>query len=119
MFKLAQTDTFWWPVKVSLPTDGGKYEQHSFSVRFGRMSQERLMRAYADIARAPDLIEHCARERALAREVVKEWRDVHGPDGQPLDFNEANLDMVLDVALVQAAILNSYGDALKNASRKN
>lgn len=114
MFKLAHSDHFWWNVTVSLPAESGnRYESHKFAVKFARLSQQRLTAIQSEITKGKFT------DREFAVEIMADWKEVTGADGQELPFNETNRDMVLDVPLVQAAIINAYTDALRNASRKN
>ncbi len=39
MFKIVKTDRYKWPVKVSLPIDGGRFEDSTFDVVFKRLSK--------------------------------------------------------------------------------
>jgi hypothetical protein len=44
MFKIDQSSSYSWPVKVELPSDGGKVETHTFDGHFKRLSQERIVK---------------------------------------------------------------------------
>lgn len=114
MFKIAPTDHFWWPVKVSLPAEkGGRYDTHSFKVKYSRLTQARLTEIQGMVGKG------MFTDREFAREIVLDWEEVNDENGAPMPFNEQTRDRVLDIPLVQAAIINAYNDALREATRKN
>ena len=41
-FTLDQTDSYSWPVELEVAGDGGKFERHSFDIRFRRLTQSRM-----------------------------------------------------------------------------
>lgn len=112
MFNLSKSKTFRWPVTVEFPADNGRIEKQTFDVEFYRLPQSRLGEIYNAVeAKAMT-------DREFAVEILAGWHDVL--DGEDvLEFNDRNRDRLLDVVGVQAAIIRTYGEALRGAKRKN
>ncbi len=112
--KIAPSATFWWPVEVSIPVDGGTYERETFDVQFARMGLSELTALRADVV--------SGRQSDLAgfRALVKGWRGVVS-DGQDVPFSDSNLQQLLEIPGVGMAITAAYNYAIEGgaARRKN
>jgi hypothetical protein len=112
--KINQSATFWWPVEVSVPVDGGIYERQTFDVQFARMGLSELTDLRADVVsgRIPDIDGF--------RALVKGWRGVQS-DGQDLPFSDGNLQALVEIPGVGLAITSAYNAAIEGgaARRKN
>ena len=112
MFKIDQSDSYTWPVKVEVPMSGGKFEQHTFDVKFKRVSQARLK----EINKLGELGE--INDVDLCKEILVGWSGVtDGKDEIP--FSEEAKDKLLDVALVAKSVVISFYESLSGAKRKN
>lgn len=112
MFKLKQSDTFFWPVEVQVPGDGGKFEKQTFDAQFKRVSQSRLqeMRDEIEAGRATDA--------GIVRDVMVGWRGVTD-EGTEVPFSETTLAQLLDVPAVSASIVMAFVQAHSGLARKN
>ena len=108
--KINQSATFWWPVSVHLPTDGGKFEKQTFDVEFARLkvSEADAMVAGIVSGERPELEGY--------RELVKGWRGVLN-DGDEVPFSDATLQQIIEIPTVGAAILDAYKQAISGAAR--
>lgn len=113
MFKLAQSTSYKWSVKVELPVDGGKFEKATFDAEFKRLSQSRINELRTQME-APGYT-----ETDLAKEVLIGWSGVVDGDGNEIPFSEGNRDKLLDVPMVAVAIGMSFFESLAGAKRKN
>jgi hypothetical protein len=112
--KIKQSATFWWPVEVSLPTDGGLYERQTFDVEFARLGLTELTDLRADVMTGK--ITDLDGFRAL----VKGWRGVQS-DGEDLPFSDSALKALVEIPGVGLAITATYNAAVEGgaARRKN
>jgi hypothetical protein len=112
MFKLKQTATYTWPVTVSVPTDGGRYEKETFDGEFRRMAQTRLKEMQAQIEAGK------MTDDAFVREVLVGWRGVTN-DGEEVPFSASALDTLLDIPQVAAALVVAFAESHSGLLRKN
>lgn len=112
MFKLKQSASFFWPVSVNVPGDGGKFEKQTFDVEFKRATQAKLQ----DIQTQAEA--GTVKDRDIAREVVVGWRGVTD-DGAEVPFSAGTFDALLDVPTVAGAIVIAYAEAHAGLVRKN
>lgn len=112
MFKIDQSSFYSWPVKIEIPSDGGKFENHSFDGHFKRLSQKRISEINK-LAEAGELT-----DMDLAKEVLVGWKGIM--DGEePIPYSEEAKEKVLNVALVSLAIAKAFFESLSGAKRKN
>ena len=112
MFKIVKTDRYKWPVKVSIPVDGGRYEDSTFDVVFKRLSKPEV-----DDMRAK-LFKDDGDAVMAARNVVMDWSGVEDGDG-PIPFSDSALDNVLSIQGVAPAIVAAFFESVMGAARKN
>lgn len=113
MFKLAQSNSYKWSVKVELPVDGGKFEKATFDAEFKRLSQTRITELRTQMEQPG------YNELDLAKEVLIGWAGVVDGDGNEIPFSEGNRDQLLDIPMVAVAIGMSFFESLSGAKRKN
>lgn len=112
MFVISQSDTYTWPVKVEVPTDGGKWENHTFDGVFKRIPQSRM----EEIRKAA---EGSIQDMDLARELLAGWAGVTDSEGNEVPFTEATRDRLLDIPAVATSIVRAFIASLQGAKRKN
>ncbi len=112
MFKIASSETYSWPVTVSVPTDGGLLKAHTFTVQFKRIPQSRI----EEIAAGPRGVS----DREYAREFVAGWgSDVLDEQDVPVPFSVPALTQFLDIPGMATAIVLAYFESVTGAKRKN
>lgn len=110
MFKISQSETYSWPVRVQIPTDDGKFHTHSFTAHFRRLPQSRF----------EELLAAEAKDRDIAAAVMSGWGDdVLDVDDNPVPFSETTLVQFLDFPGVAGAVVIAYAESLQGAKRKN
>jgi len=112
MFKVAQKETYWWPVTVELPVDGGKREKHTFDAEYKRLSQERLDELAA--AARDGQVE----DAKLASEILVGWKGIVQDEAE-LPFSEDARTRVFSVPGVRAAVIKCFFESVGGARAKN
>jgi hypothetical protein len=121
-FKLSQTATYSWPMKIVLPADGGRREVFSFDAVLRRLPQSRIneiirqvkLQERGDVDPADEI-----QDMDAAREVMAGWSGVLDSDGEELPFTEANLTRVLEISTVASQIVKGWFGSLNEAKVKN
>lgn len=109
-FKLNQSGTFRWPVKVSTPKDGGGYETGTFDAVFKRLPRSES-EALGDAVLSGDKSGLDA-----VREIMVGWHGVLD-DGVEMPFSPSNLDKLLDIQGVAVAIFRAFTEANSGAAQ--
>ncbi len=113
MFKISKDDSYYWPVTVEMPVDGGRFEKASFEVKFKRLPQSRF----------EELVEGAkdgaVSDKEICSEVVCGWKSIADKDGSPLEYNETNRELLIEDVLAVRAIALSYIESLRGIRRKN
>lgn len=112
MFKIAQKDTYWWPVAFELPVDGGKREKMTFDAEFRRLPQPRLD------ALAADARSGAVEDAQLGIEILVGWRSVMDADSE-LPFSDAARDELFAIPGVRAAVIRTFFESISGARQKN
>jgi hypothetical protein len=112
MFKLNQSATFYWPVEVQVPVDGGKFEKQTFDAQFKRVSQTRLQEMREAIERNE------VTDAGFVADVMVGWRGVTD-EGQELPFSPTTLEQLLNVPSMAASIVLAFIKAHSGVARKN
>lgn len=107
MFKLMQKSAVWWPVSINEPIDGGKVAIHPCEIEFELLPQSE----YELLAQDGDI--------TLLERLVQGWRDILDERGEPLAFNEDNIQALLQVPYVRSSFLQGYMQAVSGAAVKN
>jgi hypothetical protein len=113
MFKLAQSAEYFWPVKFSLPVEGGRFEKSTFDCLFKRLSQSRI----DEIILAAN--SGAMKDSDIAREIVVGWRGVTDDKGDEIEFSTSAFGQLLDVPMMATHIAGAFIDSLAEARRKN
>lgn len=123
-FVLDLSDGYLWPVKFSLPVDGGRHETQTFEGRFARLPQERieqLLRLGREYAVSVQKGEPPAgmSDRDIAAEVLTGWEGITAADGSEVPYTKATKAKLLGVPGVAAAITAAWCNSLRDAREKN
>lgn len=115
---LKKEDVYLWPVNFSMPVDDGKHEKVNFKCKFKRIKQTEVEK-YQQKFSTTDLKKMFEAARECAKKVVVGWTDVMDEDGNQIDFNEENLNELLEIPALSIAVSTSYVNSLTEAKRKN
>lgn len=109
--KLKTSESFWWPVTVAIPLDGGKFDQQTFDVQFRRLGVDAVTSFIERIAKGE------MSPAAGVRELVTGWRGIVDGDAD-VPFSETALAQVLDIPGVGPAILSAFREAMRGEARR-
>ena len=109
MFVLDKAPRFTHVVTVSRPVDGGQ-EKDTLKATFEVIGDEEL--ATFDVNERPG-------QTALVRRVFVGFEDVLDASKQPVPFNDATRDALIDIPFVRAALAKAYIAGLFNAQMGN
>lgn len=128
MFKLVDSLTFWWPVKVAEPdpSNPGKTVEHVFEAEFeiisnaeGKVSAKLRAAIVAEIGpemtdEAFEAVQSRLEDHDLGamRRLLKNWRKITSEDGTPIPFTPENLAAVWGHRRVQVALVRAYDEAI-------
>ena len=100
------------PVTINIPRDGGNVTKAKCTVHYELISQDEFTAIYDNGGNDEDLLHR----------VIKGFgSDVADEDGNPLAFNDDNLDKLLRVPYVRVGFVHGYLECSsgKAAARKN
>lgn len=111
MFKFEQKKRVWWPVTISAPSDDGSGQtvEYKIKVRFELMERSEARQVEADLSLASD---------ALSRKILG-WDGVTDENGEAFEFNDDNLNALLDIAYIERAFAIGLIQASNGAAAKN
>lgn len=106
MFKLAAEPIFTHVVPILVPVDGG-LEKQTMKVTYNVLTSER----YRELLDEDQF--------ALVRELIARIEDVVDQNGDPMDYNDALRDHLIELPYVRLGLLRGYNDAIVGAQAKN
>jgi hypothetical protein len=114
MFVLTTTHVFWFPVTVRMPDtdEPGKFKPQTFQMQFEAIGQDESRRLTAEYEALTDPADRAREEHSHLIRVVKDWRDVIDPTGQPVPFSEAALRAAIQIGWIRTGIYRAYAQAL-------
>lgn len=105
MLKIVNNPEFSHEVTVRVPVDGGFVDQ-TFTARFRVVDWSGLK----DLDVPPE---------EQLRRVWIGWEGIEDEAGKPLPFSDAARDRLIGMLFVQVAVLRTYVDAIRGATRGN
>ena len=107
MFKLKLENIIWWPAIIREPVDGGTVIEHECEFEFELLEQDE----FDKLAEVGD--------RILITGLLRNWKSIGDIDGEKLEFNQGNLEALLQIPYFRASVLRSYMQAVSGAAIKN
>lgn len=113
MFKLNQTKTYWTPVTVEIPTDGGLFEKSTLDVCFKRLTRDEL----SDLQKSLNNLE--INDLQFCKRVMADWKKVQDDEGQDIPFSDSTLSRV-DHEVIQfaPAVVQAFFDSIVKVREK-
>lgn len=116
MFKIVDVASFKWPVKISIPRDGGKFVAATFTAEFAALPQEEIDQAIED-EREGNL------DAGFASRVLIGWPtgQVQDSDGGELPYSDEAKEKLLRMSYVRNGVVEAFFDGVTGgaARRKN
>lgn len=99
MFKLEKPSEITWPVTVNVPRDGGTTTKAVFTGKFKILPGAEFNAIYSGGGNDED----------LCRNVVTGWGpDVSDQEGNPLPFNDENINKMIAIPYVRSGLVAAY-----------
>jgi hypothetical protein len=113
MFIINKSDSYFWPVRVQVPVDGGRFKEETFEAEFHRLTQSQV-EALLEKLNSGEL-----KEFDFMLALMKGWKGVKADGAEDLVFNDTNLALLLDLPNVSASLFEAWKDSRIGAKRKN
>lgn len=110
MFQIAdENTTYEYPVTVKVPAQGGRVQEQTFRAHF------RLIPASEGRQMSDDGVS----DREFFKRVLAGWEDIQDSNGEPLPFNDSNLEKLIDIHYFAAAVSQAYQNFTLGLPAKN
>lgn len=111
MFKLDQSRTYFWPVEVKIPTDGGTFVTETFDAEFKRIKHAELVDLQAQV------LDGKITDGGMVRTIMAGWRGVTN-QGVDVPFGPTSLDQLLTIPGVAGAIVLAFVDSCSGGQKR-
>lgn len=124
MFIIARKPTLVWPVRISLPIDGGDSQQIDTRIEFQRLP-EADYQALLEQHKQPEgagLSEVLVANAAILARIVADWPDLADEDGRPLAYSVERLASLIagpDGLAISQALFGAYAEIRYGGRQKN
>lgn len=120
---LKQKEPYSWPLKITLPADGGKRVTESFTGVFAWVAQSRIEEIRRTVRLQGlglgDDDQPQIDDISAAKEVLVGWADVLDDEGDEVPFSDRALDQLLQVPTVAGQIVKQWQQSLEAAKKGN
>ena len=111
-FRIKQSDTFKWPVKVPIPRDGGGFEVGAFDAEFKRLPRSESEKL------ANDVLSGEMTGLDAVRRILVGWSGVYDADGKSeVPFSETNREALLEISGVAVSLFRVFMEANNGAAQ--
>lgn len=110
MFVLSTDASYSWPVQVSIPVSGGKFEKHTFDAVFRRIPQSKI-KGLLNADEATDF--------SFCKAILVDWKGIKDAKDEDIPFSESALDELLDFPQMAKMIVTTYLESLSGSKAKN
>jgi len=109
MFKLGQSESYWYPVTIELVDVEGKKKKFDFDAKFKRLDDDErrdlLVREDGDDRPLP-------KDKEVVQQVFEGWRKVQDAEGGELTVNDSNREALLKVEGMTRAIVIAWAKSI-------
>ena len=123
-FVVKKENAFRWPVKISVPMDGGKFKDIKVYVKFLIKDVDYIKDLQNQLNELADSDNQVQDVSDLIGSVLDDvligWDDgaFQNEDGSPIAFNDDNKDMILELPPVRRAIWEEYLNVIGGGKHK-
>lgn len=114
MFVVKKSNSYFWPVTIETPENGGQFKKESFEVEFKRLPSSEVKKIFT-----AEGMEEKKTDADFCRENVINWKGVKAEDGSDLNFSLSNLDLVLEIPGAGRKIVEAFMESLAGSRLKN
>ncbi|MBD3609381.1 MAG: hypothetical protein HUJ30_02425 [Gammaproteobacteria bacterium] len=134
MIRINSSNEILYPVTAHMLENGtGKTKEHTFKIRYKLLSRTELreqLNKQVNIATDNiDSLREAIRKQSDPKELsrhdawlkshINGWEDILGEDGEPLEFNDENYQLVMNIIPIASAIDNGLMAASREEPAKN
>lgn len=121
-FKMVTKKTFWWPVKIKVPSEkrAGRFDIQTIEVEFMAMPKAEIDERAKERADLDSDNERRKFDDQSLRASIVGWKasDVTDEDGVEVAFSEVNLETVLQFAWSRIGFLEAFAHAMSGEPAK-
>jgi len=125
MGKFRKPQAMFWPVKVKLAKGKNKYDTEEIQIKFVRLSKDDLMELIEKVNFDDDADLSKSEKASITREFnddiisyIVDWK-IEEESGEPMEFNDENLDAVMNHIVYATAIIKGFWDFQNGGAGKN
>jgi hypothetical protein len=113
MFKIGSSESYSWPVTITLPDNEGKFSKQDLTAVFKRLSQTETEILMTDAAAGK------LKDREIAAQILMDWKNIVDDSGNQVPFTPALRDQVLNISTVAGQIVRAWIESLAVGKTKN
>ncbi|HEX5486497.1 MAG TPA: hypothetical protein VFX23_10925 [Limnobacter sp.] len=114
VFKLSLSKSYYTPVVVEIPTDGGRFDKFTFDAEFARLDRKSF-NALIEEHRTGNKT-----DEDLISKVLVGWKGIKDDDDNDLPFSESGKEIVFNAApQVLPALVKTFFGSLASVREKN
>jgi hypothetical protein len=116
MFVVKKSSSYFWPVTIETPKDGGQYDKESFEVEFKRLPTSEVKKLFEGADRGEP---RGKKDVDFCKENVVGWKGVKGESGEDIPFSLSALEQILEFPTVDRRIAEAFLESLAGSRLKN
>ena len=118
-FKIDISGSYFFPVEVEQPIDGGKFQKSSFDAKFKRLSRTEMRGIFDRIPSDKKVIDDPITDDEILNDMFLGWKGAITEDGSEFPYSETNREIMLEIAGVSGAIIAAWFKSLQGSKAKN
>lgn len=115
MFKLDTSSTYFFPVTVEQPADGGKFVKSTFDAEFKRLSKTEVKSIFERLPGVTKEAEEPINDDDILTMVFVGWKGVADASGDALPYSETTRVAMLDIQGVSNGIVKAFFDSISGS----
>lgn len=108
-FVIKKKDSFFWPVTLKEPADGGSYSEQKIDLEFKKLKESELK----------ELLSKTEGDKEFCKAIVLGWKDVKDESGFSVEFTQDSFEALLDNVKFASSICNQYLKICSGVVEKN
>lgn len=115
MFKLDASPTYFFPVTVEQPADGGKFPKSTFDAEFKRLSKTEIKDIFQRLPGMTKDGEEAINDDEILALVFVGWKGIVDASGDALPYSETSRAVMLDIQGVSNGIVKAFFDSISGS----
>lgn len=120
MFKVAQSNSYKYPVSVDMISESGNTQKNSFTGVFRRLPSEEVTRWISQIheANREGSVEAVEISCKVARELLVDWEDIRDADNEKIPFSADALNQILSIHPLPISIASAWLESVHGGTKR-